>query len=644
MHRLLARQVRKYLDLGDEPSAPLRELLDAVSRAYEQADSDRSMLERALELSSEDLFDANRNLRQSVSLLEATLDATGDGILVVDHLGRVTAHNKRFADLFTLPDGHLENADASELLDKFVELLAQPGDVVDAMWDVMSHPNESLTETVAFKDGRHFELHTQPQKIGDRTVGRVWSFHDITELKRAEATIRHTAYHDDLTGLPNRALFQDRFDVALAQAKRQQSAVGIFFIDLDGFKRVNDSLGHTAGDELLKVVASRLDHHVRDGDTLARFGGDEFVLVVSNLRSAGAARILAARLLDAVRPPVVIDGHSLRVTASIGVAMYPNDSIEAEALIRHADTALYLAKDLGRNTFQLFRPDIGERNTARIRLESELRLALDRRELSVVYQPQVSAVTGETLCLEALSRWPRDGGAVSPGVFVPIAEEAGIVEELGLRVLEDCLENYPTWHETAGRSLRLSVNVSPLQIQRPGFSHNVIRLLNATGLPPDCFELELTESALMQSREAGIRALNELALLGFRIALDDFGTGFSSLSQLRELPLTTLKIDRVFVKRCHVSPQDRELISTMVRMARSLELTIVAEGAELPEQVEFLREAGCDLIQGYATGRPMEAGAITERLAEERASAGRDAAAPVGDEANPLNHKPASVV
>ena len=618
MHPLLARQVRKHLGdvrLPDEEGVAL--LLEAVSSAYEQAEVDRAMMERALELSSEELLEANATLKKSLSLLHATLDSTADGILVVDRQGRLVKHNGRLLDLLGLPRA-IDGWHAHALLEMFAHNLKDPNGFIRGVYSVAADEDATLTVHLELEDGRHLQMHTQPQKLRDQTVGRVWSFHDITDLKEAEAIIRHTAYHDPLTGLPNRALFEDRCAVALARAKRHNGGIGLFFIDLDGFKRINDTLGHAAGDRLLKAVGGRLARQVREGDTLARFGGDEFVYVVADLRNTDDARTIALRILEEVGKPLEIDGHTFRITASIGIAMCPLHGGTTESLIRHADTALYRAKDLGRNTFQIYSAEISARNVERVLLESELRVALDQRRLSVVYQPVVCSRTGSIRGLEALSRWPRDGDAVPPGVFVPIAEEAGIVEELGLSVFEDCILRSRDWLREFGPDLRVSMNVSPIQIQRPGFSHKMIERLGRSGIPAHCFELELTESALMESREAGIRALNELAMVGFRIALDDFGTGYSSLSQLRELPLTTLKIDRAFVKRCHSSPQDQELIVAMVRMARSLGLTIVAEGAEHPPQVAFLRSAGVDLIQGFATGRPIDPAAATEALRRSR--------------------------
>jgi len=606
VHRLLDRQIRRSLGPDFEPDHDMDVFLDQVDRAYAQADADRAMLERALELSSGELVDTNRDLRQAVVLLEATLESTEDGLVVIDALGQVVRINQRFCVLWEVNENDMPT-DGHELLQRIAETMVRPGDLMDLVRLANRDNQAAVSEVLELSRDRFLQVSSRPHTpVAVGEPGRVWSFHDLTEIKRAESTIRHFAYHDALTDLPNRALLHDRLSMAVAHARRSGSVLALFFIDLDRFKQINDTLGHSAGDTLLKEVAQRLSALMRSSDTLARFGGDEFVLVAQDIENRENAGVVAERLLAALRPSFHIDGHALHVSGSVGVALFPDDADDQESLVRKADAALYVAKDMGRDTFEVYRPERESVNLERLLMENELRAAVRGESLDIALQPIVCGTTGRVRAGEALCRWNRDGDPVPPATFIPVAEQAGLIEELGDLVLRKGLAQCRDWLDAGFGDVRVAINVSPLQLERGGFSRRLRDLLDIAGLPPHALEVEITESTLMKSGDRGVNVVHELAEIGLAVALDDFGTGYSSLQSLRQLPLTALKIDRSFVRACHIDARDAELIRTIVSLGHSLDLEVVAEGVENEEQCRLLVDAGCDLLQGYALGRPSD--------------------------------------
>ena len=434
---------------------------------------------------------------------------------------------------------------------------------------------------------------------------------DISERRRAEEQIEYQAYHDGLTGLPNRLLFRDRLTIALAHAKRQQSPLVLMFLDLDRFKIVNDTLGHSLGDELLRANAERLRSVLREGDTIARMGGDEFTVLLTDLNDARDAARIAQKLLETVAEPVRVEGHELYVTTSIGIAVYPNDGDTAELLLKNADSAMYQAKEAGRNSYRLCTPAMNSRAAERLSLENALRRAIDREELVLHYQPLVRLETREVEGMEALLRWNRPGhGIVPPATFIGIAEETRMIVPIGEWVLREACRRgaagfSPPGGLKAAAPLRIAVNLSPRQFQQSDLRDVVARALDESGLDPRLLELEITESTAMRNTDRTLATLAELRELGVRIALDDFGTGHSSLSYLRRFPIDRVKIDREFVAEIESSRSNRAIVSSVVAMAHGLDLAVTAEGVETEAQVEFLREQRCEEVQGYLFGRPM---------------------------------------
>jgi diguanylate cyclase (GGDEF)-like protein/PAS domain S-box-containing protein len=431
-------------------------------------------------------------------------------------------------------------------------------------------------------------------------------FADITERKVQEQRIAHLAFHDELTGLPNRRLFSDRLAVALLQARRDGHALSVLFVDVDRFKNINDSLGHASGDELLKQVARRLQDTVRAGDTVARMGGDEFVL----LCPGGDSQAIAARaqlMLDQLEQPYHVMGMALHVSSSMGIACYPEDGDTADVLVRNADAAMYLAKEKGRNNFQFYAPELNAGILARLKLEMDLRAALDAGEFELHYQPKIGLATGALHGVEALIRWRKDGAMVPPGRFIPVAEESGLIAAIGDWVVGEACRQHLAWKQAGLPPLQVAVNVSARQFTQPGFATAIGELVRAQGCTPHAIELELTESMLMTDVQRATQTLAELKALGFAVAIDDFGTGFSSLNYLRHFPVDVLKIDQSFVRELLDDRAALAIIEAIIALAGALGMKTVAEGVETDAQRTLLGERGCGAMQGYLVARPMPA-------------------------------------
>ncbi|WEN40652.1 putative signaling protein [Thauera sp. GDN1] len=439
-------------------------------------------------------------------------------------------------------------------------------------------------------------------------------FSDISAQRVAEERIRHLAHHDALTNLPNRTLLNDRLGVAMDRARRSGQPLALLFIDLDRFKYVNDTLGHPLGDRLLQAVAQRLHTVLREGDTLARLGGDEFVVLVEGLAGPEDAERVARKLLQAMQQPVLLDGHELFIGGSIGISLFPQDGDTIEALVRCADSAMYRAKDAGRNTFRFHTREQASRSRERFELEHGLRHAVERGELRLLYQPQAACRSGALVGVEALVRWEHPGrGTIMPDRFIPLAEEIGLIRPIGEWVLNTACAQARAW-EREGRPVRVAVNLSGQQISTDGLVDAVRDALDRSGLSPRLLELEITEGHILKRVDHCIDTLRKLKGLGVTLAIDDFGTGYSSLSYLKRLPVDRLKIDRSFVEGVPADHDDTAIVATILAMARNLGLAVIAEGVETEDQLRHLSAAHCDEYQGYLLGRPVPADAIRARL------------------------------
>ena len=459
------------------------------------------------------------------------------------------------------------------------------------------------------RDGFEIPIEDSAAPIHDReggSTGAVIVFRDVSAARAMALQMAHSAQHDFLTGLPNRMLLNDRVSQAIALASRHMKQVAVLFLDLDGFKYINDSLGHSIGDKLLQSIAKRLVHCVRDSDTVSRQGGDEFVVLLSEAEQSEDAAIIARRMLQAVAEPHSIDQRDLHVTTSIGVSVYPDDGLDAEALIKNADTAMYQAKENGRQSYRFFKPAMNIRAVERQSIEESLRRALERQELALRYQPKVNLRTGAITGAEALIRWMHPTrGSVPPAQFIPIAEECGLILAIGRWVLREACEQARAWVDAGLPMATMAVNVSAMEFRDENFLDGLFAILNETGLDPRSLELELTESVLMKHAEAAASILQTLRERGVQVAVDDFGTGYSSLSYLRKFPIDTLKIDQSFVRQITAGGDDTSIVTAVISMARSLKLRVVAEGVEAPEQVGFLRAHECDEAQGYYFSPPV---------------------------------------
>jgi len=452
------------------------------------------------------------------------------------------------------------------------------------------------------------------------------------QLEEVNAQLQHVAMHDALSGLPNRLLLADRLSQAIAQAERHQNRFAVFVVDLDRFKAINDSLGHLAGDAMLKEVARRLASVLRKADTLARLGGDEFVLVLNEISSVQDVETIAAKVLADIARPVKLSDLELHTSASIGISLFPTDGADADTLLQHADAAMYHAKKNGRNAYQLFEPAMNAFAKDRLELENGLRRALAQGEFVLHYQPKVDVRDGGIDSAEALIRWHHPTrGLIGPLDFIPLAEESGLILPIGEWVLREACRQACAWQTAGLRPLRVAVNLSAQQFRQKNLVEVVRSALNAARLEPRYLELELTESAVMHDAEQSIEILRQLSALGVRISVDDFGTGYSSLSYLRRLPLDKLKIDRAFIRDVVTSRDDAAIVRAIVSLAHNLRLKVIAEGVETPDQLAFLRELGCDEYQGYHYSVPVPDTVFVEMLREHQAKSLRPLPASLED-------------
>lgn len=438
---------------------------------------------------------------------------------------------------------------------------------------------------------------------------------DVSERKKFEESLQHHANFDLLTDLPNRDLAMDRLGQSIVRARREKMLTAVMLVDIDNFKKINDILGHPAGDELIVRIGEHLRESVRDGDTVARLGGDEFLIILPDLKTVGYCETIAHKLLERCAHPFEIEKHEVAVTVSIGISLFPSDARDTVTLLRSADAAMHRSKAKGKNTFHFFSPDIDGTAHENLLLENQLRKALARNELVLHYQPVVQSGTGELIGMEALVRWEHPTiGRISPAQFIPLAEDNGLISTIGRWILRTACKDAMQIRKTLGKDLRIAVNVSPLQFTstRPKLIDVVSEALDESGLPPKCLELEITENVIMSDIPENAIVLNALSKLGVHLAIDDFGTGYSSLSYLKKFPFDTLKIDRMFVRDIDVDPQDNALANAIIAMAHALDLKVVGEGVETTRQLEFLKKLDCDLIQGFHYSQPLEKSAFMD--------------------------------
>ena len=553
---------------------------------------------------------AEKALRDNERRFRSLIEHSSDIIKVIDGSGTIVYESPSVERLL----GHT----AGDLIGTPVQQHIHPDDV-EGFMAALAAPEED-TRSVEFRfqerGGGWRPLEATVNHLLDNpdVAGVVLNCRDISARKRDEATIRHLAYFDALTGLPNRMLFNDRLAQALAHSRRRgERGLAILFFDLDRFKTINDTLGHGAGDELLRATAERLTCCVREEDTVARLGGDEFLFLLPGVDEVKNAARVAQKILDLFAAPFQITGHELHVTTSIGISLFPLDGNDAETLVRNADTALYRAKEEGRNRYQLYAPAMNAVAFRRLVMENNLRRAVERNELTLHYQPLVSLETGETLSVEALIRWNQSEiGAIAPSEFIPMAEETGSIVPLTRWILHTACTQMKKWQDAGIAPRTVSVNVSARRFNDSHLPSMISEVLRSTGLDGTSLTIELTESVMMENVEATINTLQQLKDLGIKISIDDFGTGYSSLSYLKRLPIDTLKIDQSFVRDIPSDSDDVAIAMLIIAMAHNLDLSVVAEGVETEEQATFLRSRSCDIMQGYVVSRPKPAGEVEQ--------------------------------
>jgi diguanylate cyclase (GGDEF)-like protein/PAS domain S-box-containing protein len=560
-----------------------------------------SELRQALRESDLALNSSQRNLYLAEQVIESSLE----GIMVTDPRGRIVSVNPAFT--------RVTGYGAEEVIGQTPAVLSsgrQSPAFYARMWESLLAEGKWQGELWnRRKSGEVYPqlLHiTSICDLAGRLTHYAALFTDISRLKETEARIRDLAYYDPLTGLPNRRLLEDRLLVELSHAVRMRGRLAVMFVDLDRFKRINDSLGHAVGDRVLVEVAHRIRACLREDDTVARMGGDEFIVILGSLAQPDDATATARRIVAVLRRPVVIDGRELVVTASVGISIYPDDSQEASTLIKNADIAMYRAKDEGRNSFQLYQPAMNARSLEHLALETALHGAMERNELLLHFQPLVRADDGALVAAEALLRWQHpELGLIAPADFIPLAEETGLIVPIGEWVLHQACTHHRAWREGGPAAMRMMVNISVRQFRQEDFVAMVARVLADTDMPAALLTLELTESMLMEDVDASATRMQQLHELGVNLALDDFGTGYSSLAYLKGFPIDELKIDRLFVRGIDRSTRDAALVAAIILLGHSLGLRVVAEGVETQAHLDVLRRHGCDLAQGYHFHRPL---------------------------------------
>ncbi|MFN3580289.1 MAG: EAL domain-containing protein [Pseudomonas sp.] len=557
------------------------------------------------------LFLQLENRARQLQLYDRAMDESSNGIVICQadkaKDNPMIYANRAFSDMTGYPHEEIMGLSPRFLL---ADDWDQPG--LDRLRNCMRHGGAARAVLRNYrKDGSLFWNEVAVAAVHDehgKIAHFISVFNDVTDRKSYESALEYQANHDALTGLPNRNLLQDRLGHAIAQARRNGEQFAVLLLDLDQFKRVNDGLGHGVGDVLIQKVANRMSAIVRDSDTVARLGGDEFMILSPGLKDGQSAARLARKLLKEFERKIEINAHQIIVSASVGIAIFPRDGDTGDDLFRNADTAMYRAKDLGRNGFQFYSAEMNNRMRERLSTEQALREAVTRGELSLWYQPKLDLITGKVHSAEALIRWQHpENGMISPAEFIPVAEDTGLILPIGAWVIKEATRQIAQWRDQEGREVRVAINISAFQFGQDNLVEQISQALERLSLKPGLVTVEVTETAIMTQMDATVRQLQALRELGLTVALDDFGTGYSSLTYLKRFPIDILKIDRAFVMDITVDAQSGAIVETIIHLAHSLGMRVVAEGVETPEQLDFLKSRGCDAIQGYLFSKPLPA-------------------------------------
>lgn len=614
MHKLLLRQLKR--NQKDDVFISKNDLfLNSISDAYAQNEQSVKMLERSLFLISNELNERNQTLNDqlakmklvqdklehSIGLLNATVNSTGEILFVYGLNGELLSFNTMgqefFDDIGFKPVSNWE---------EFLSIIKDKQHMLSIIDRLKHDPFQYLTGTIELLDNRFFDYRSLPQIQEKQIYGRVWCFRDVTVQKQYEATIEYHAFHDALTGLPNRALLLDRISHSIAASKRENKKLAVLFLDLDDFKKINDTEGHDAGDLLLKEVVRRLQTRLRDFDTLSRQGGDEFIIVLEKIESEMTIKQVCQDLLALIKQPFTIGSRQFIVTSSIGISLFPNDDDNANALIRKADLAMYESKSLGKNSFNFYSQALEKEALTQLAVEQALRQAIENNGLHLAYQPKVDLKTMKVVSVEALCRWTQqDGTVIPPDIFIPIAEQTGLIIDIGCLVISKACLQLAKWRDTGITELAISINLSCLEFQNEALITHLIDTLTHYKLEGKYLIIELTESIFMEDKFSVKEIMLRLNQYGITFALDDFGKGYSSFSYLQFLPLHYLKIDKAFLQDVESSSSSAAIAKTIIDIGHNLGLKVIAEGVEDQFMLDYIKTYKCDLAQGFYLYKPM---------------------------------------
>lgn len=591
---------KKQLLLTRKHSEELRKAHEGLEMRVQERTGELLRMIEVLQAEIKRREDAESNLRLAANVIESSNEA----IMITDMDANIIEVN----DAFSRVTGYAKE----EVLGKNPNVMSSgthDSTFWKAMWDTLLTTGHWQGEVWdRRKNGEIFPglLSVSAVMHQDKPVNYVGIFSDITKIKQTEKHLERLAHYDPLTGLANRILFRSRLEQSILRAERSGERVAVMLLDLDDFKNVNDILGHRMGDNLLSIIAQRVAGSVRKSDTVARLGGDEFVLVLEAFAHMRSLDFLSAKILSRVAEPLSLGGQKIFVSATLGIALYPDDGTDVDILLQNADTAMYHAKKLGKNRFSYFSPDMNKKARHRLTMEILLREALDKSEFVLYYQPQFNLMSGALIGCEGLIRWRhKSRGIIQPSRFIAVAEETGLITRIGDWVLQAACDQIKAWQSGKYMDLKVSINVSGMQIKADNIFENISGIVNAAGIDPRLIELEMTETVLMDDKDRAVELLRKLKSLGLVLSIDDFGTGYSSMAYLKLFPVDKLKIDQSFIRELTTDPDDKAIVSAIIAMAKSLKLTVIAEGVETKAQADVLRKFGCNEVQGFYFGRPM---------------------------------------
>ncbi|MBL7479072.1 EAL domain-containing protein [Legionella bononiensis] len=588
----------------------VRQLACALTRKWTLAQAAK----RTTELLQNTIEQRTESLQQSLSLLRSTIESSADGILVVDLNRKIIDYNSKFQQIWNIPQSMLDSKDGELVSEYMLNQVLKANNYLAQINHLEKAIDEVSRNIVYLKNDKIMECYSQPHRLNNITIGRVWSFRDITERANLEKKLEYQASHDMLTGLPNRSLLTDRIQHLIEYSQRNSKRFAVLFFDLDRFKLINDSLSHEAGDNLLKMVAKRWEHLLRKEDTIARIGGDEFVMIVRDCSTDQSVITVVDKIIQSLNEPFKLGKRDVTISTTIGISIYPKDGTSVNTLIKSADLAMYLAKERGGNQFQFYNEELNDHADKTLKLEIELRQALVKNEFKVYYQPQFDMENRCLLSAEALIRWQHpQKGMLLPIDFIPAAEISGLIVPIGEWVIDQVCQQIKKWHEKGLPWTRIAVNVATQQLKQVNFHTVVKEILDKYQIDPQYLELEITENVVITNVNI-IRMINQLKDIGVKIVLDDFGTGNSSLNYLKHLNIDRLKIDQSYIKNITSSRSDEVIIEAIIAMARSFNFKVVAEGVETTSQLNYLKMQNCDEVQGFLFSKPITAKALEKFL------------------------------